>query len=169
MRRKLGIGAALVGVALLVPFLCCFANPMLLIFLQPVNISNHSRETVRARPFGRGEGGGLHRPPLYWTRFPVAVPRIDAEFLVLPGESTSFIYDHDDINLCWLLVRSESSNWKVIRSSIDRPVCALDPNADGGCCRGLTEDFTFKIDELSSLPEAPDWLVNELCSGDGGC
>lgn len=165
------VSRSLVLLLLLSPLLlslCCFANPMLLGFLAPVGITNRSKEDLRAIPLGRGETQ-VHLPPLYWSRFPVAIPRGNDTFSVPEGESTSFIYDWDDINLCWLLVRSASSGWKVVPSSLKGLSCALIPVTDGGCCRGLGEEFVFEIDDLASLPDAPSWLVAAACPDGGGC
>lgn len=149
--------------------LCCFANPMLLAFLDPVGITNRSKEELHAIPVGRGDQGQLDTPPLYWSRFPVAIPRGNAPFIVPAGESTTFIYDMDDTNLCWLLVRSTSSSWKIIPSSLRGPSCALSPVTDGGCCRGLADGFAFEVDDLASLPDAPSWLVAAACPDGGVC
>ncbi|MDP1823673.1 MAG: hypothetical protein Q8L48_10535 [Archangium sp.] len=161
--------ALLVLLSPLLLSLCCFANPMLLGFLEPVGITNRSMEELRAIPLGRGEPGRPHAPPLYWSRLPVALPRGNDTFIVPAGGSTTFIYDWDDINLCWLLVRSASSNWKVIPSSLKGPSCALSPVTDGGCCRGLGEGFAFEIDDVATLAEAPSWLVAAACPDGGGC
>lgn len=131
---------------------------MLLMFIQTVGISNQSKSELRAIPMGRTQQT-LVPPPLYWTRFPLAIPRGQAEFVIPPGERLSFNYDTDDVNLCWLLVRDASSRWKVVPSSLDIPSCALKESVDGGCCRGLSDDFSFEIENLESLVDAPDWLV----------
>lgn len=144
----------------------CLANPMLLMFIEPVGISNHLKTEVHAIPMGRTERD-LVQPPLYWTRFPVAIPRWSTEFVIPAGERISFNYDWDDVNLCWLLVRDSSSKWKVVPSSLDIPTCALRESVDGGCCRGLSRDFSFEIENLESLADAPDWLVASAVP-DGG-
>jgi hypothetical protein len=99
-------------------------------------------------------------------RFP-ALPRPCSEFIVPAGASTSFIYDFDDVNLCWLLVKSESSGWKVAPSSLKGPSCAPTPSASGGCCTAVESDFTFQVEDLSTLPDAPAWLVHEACTDAG--
>jgi hypothetical protein len=144
----------------------CLGNPMLLMFIQPVGISNQSQSELHAIPMGRTEGA-LAAPPLYWTRFPLAIPRWQTEFVIPAGERLSFNYDYDDVNLCWLLVRDASSRWKVVPSSLEIPSCALKESVDAGCCRGLSDDFSFEIENLESLVDAPDWLVASAVP-DGG-
>jgi len=100
-----------------------------LMFVTGITIVNRSGEEVSVSCLGvlqsKGASGekvvsGL---PLYRERkfmtFKWAAYLGGAVGITLaPGERKTLHYDYDDINFCWILIRGESGNYKVIRTGL---------------------------------------------------
>ncbi len=157
--KPYGRGANWVALALVLstPVLCCFFNPVLLMFLKTVTVVNETPYAVHAVPVSRDEGGEVRRAFLV-HRMWLAIP-VPTDLLVPGNASTSFVYDWDDDNLCWLAVRGHDGPWKVVQGPMSsKPVCALVEHSDAGCC-GTAKDFAFTVGSLEHLADAPDWML----------
>ncbi len=167
--KPYGRGANWVALAvvLCMPVLCCLFNPMLLAFMKTVTVVNHTPAVLQVVPVSRDAAGEVQRPGLAyreWLVIPVAT-----DLLVPANGSTSFVYDWDDDNLCWLAARGPAGPWKVVEGPMrDRPACALVEHSDAGCC-ATAEDFVFTVESLEHLADAPDWMLRAAELGsDGG-
>lgn len=147
--------AMTLAIALVVPLLCCLFNPMLLMFLTSVSVENRTATVLHAVPVTRDEGGDVRRAFLTQGQL-LAIPA--ATDLVIPAHGrTSFVFDWDDDNLCWLAVRTlDGSVWKLVRGP-EHAACALVEHSDAGCCGTGVHSFT--IETLDGLEAAPDWMV----------
>jgi hypothetical protein len=136
-------------------------------FIVPGVVRNASAHAIEVIPVGRWEttGSAVGRAPLYRAKW-VPILRGGPPLVVAPGETTTFLYDFDDINLCWLLVKEER-NWKVLPTTLDSSgPCALEKSARGKpCCAALPEDAQV-VPPTETLADAPPWLA---CLADDTC
>ncbi len=134
--------------------LLILCNPMLLMFLTEVRIKNESGERVYVTCGGVLQSGGLAvlHPRFLYKGIP-AVPLFSrTEERIEPGRSLKVVYDWDDINFAWIVVRGEAGRYRVIKTGASE-----DPKE---CCsRGAAN---YRIPRLSTLPEAPGDLLREL-------
>lgn len=147
----------ILGIVLLVlttPVLCCFGNPMLLAFITEVRVTNASGEPVLVAPYGIPEGGAvLARLPLYLTKWPIGIPRTGSPYSVSAGASASILYDWDDINFCWLVVRGHAGPARVLRTKQPPENCPWPP-ARAPCCSH--PEPSLVIPPLEDLPLAKE-------------
>lgn len=160
MRRAakiLGVVFACIIVAL---FLIAFMNPMSLLFLRPVRIENRTGETLDLIPLGRLRSS-LRRPPLVVSRY-FSFPRSSSGLSVSPSSTLTLIYDWDDVNFCWVLVRASGRPWKLIRSSLDDTLCpeVAPTQNEVRCCHALPSNHRFLVESLDALRDAPKPLVD---------
>lgn len=144
-------------------YLCIgtFGQTMLLAFLTDVTLINQSGEKVNVTCLGVCQGGGssgakvLSSLPLYRRRKFINLEWAESigsavNIPLAPSEEKTICYDFDDINFCWILIRGESGNYKVIRTGLSD-----DP---AHCCSPPLKKV-FIIPPLSTLPDAPKELI----------
>lgn len=131
------------GILAVLPVACLLLNPMLLMFLTPVTVVNRTATALHVVPVSRGETGFVRRSAL------------------VANAETSFVYDWDDDNLCWLAVRAGDGGWKVAHGPMaEMRVCAVVEHSDAGCC-STADDFRFTVEAVESLEDAPAWMQTD--------
>jgi hypothetical protein len=123
-------------------------------FLTEFQIDNRSGERVFVTCAGARELGGLGTLPRYRNRFPPALP-LPAGLRDEPVEAGGIhkvIYDWDDTNFNWILVRGERGPYRVIET----------PNARRDTCCWSNSQAVYEIPPLSQLPEAPVELLRQV-------
>ena len=127
---------------------------MLLIFLTEVRIVNDSGQRVYVTSAGVMESGGRAvLGPRFLYRGVPAVPLFRRrEERIEPGKALKVVYDWDDINFAWILLRGETGPYRIIKTGASE-----DPKE---CCsRGPS---SYRIPRLSTLPKASGDLVRDL-------
>ncbi|MGV3623133.1 MAG: hypothetical protein ACO1OB_20100 [Archangium sp.] len=136
-------------------------------FVIETKIISHTNTPLEAVPLGRVEPDGkISWPPVYDSKSFFASLRLRTPYVVNDG--VPIFYDYDDIDLCWLLVRSApNAPWKVVPSALvgKSRGCVLEkPPVPLPCCLGVTEPFVVKsLDELEDAPATLTCVVDGKC------
>ncbi len=133
-------------------------------FVIESGVVNDTTSTLEAVPLVLADNMPIVLVPRYSSE-PLRIYsllRDDTPLVVPPNASARLLYDYDDLNLCWLMVRAQgTSQWKFVPSRLAAtPSCAPPPELNHPCCAAVTDAFVVR--ELDALEDAPTWMTEAL-------
>ena len=145
VRILLPVNAALLACSC--AFVSAPLNPMALLFIAEIEVTNATSETLCVTPLGvRGREGRRYPLPMK-TGAEVAYPSSRrGGFVIEPGEARTLFYDGDDINLSEFVIEDESGTIRML---------VADPNPELDQYR-YPDPNTFVIDDFDSLVAVPE-------------